>query len=293
MRILRTPEAMRAASRRLRARGEKIAFVPTMGSLHAGHASLLGLARRCGDRVVLSIFVNPLQFGPREDFAGYPRDLRQDLRLARRERVDLAYVPRDRAMYPPGFQSRVQVPELAGRLCGAVRPGHFDGVCTVVTKLLHHVEPHVLLLGQKDAQQALIIRRLIRDLDLDVELVVGPTVREPDGLAMSSRNAYLTPRERAQAPAIYLALRAGVAAIAGGERRTAVVRRVISERLARAPLIRPEYVALVDTANLVEHDRLPPEVLGAVAARLGRARLIDNVLVRGGSLRRARKRPTG
>jgi pantoate--beta-alanine ligase len=293
MRILRHPRAMRAASRRLRARGQRIAFVPTMGYLHEGHAALLRRARRVADRVVMSIFVNPLQFGPGEDYGAYPRDLAHDLAIARRERADLVYVPPVASMYPPGYRTRVHVGELAGRLCGAHRPGHFDGVGTVVLKLLHQVEPDVLLLGQKDAQQALIIQQLLRDLDLEVRLVVVPTVREPDGLAMSSRNRYLNARERVQAPAIYAALLAGVAAIAAGERRTAAVRRVIAERLARAPLIQPEYVAVVDTADLAPHDRLPPEALVAVAARLGRARLIDNVLVRSGGGRRMRPRHSG
>jgi len=293
MRILRRSQAMRAASRRLRAQGLGIAFVPTMGFLHEGHASLLRRARGLADRLVLSIFVNPLQFGPREDFGAYPRDLRRDLALARREQVDLVYMPAAAAMYPPGYRTRVQVRELADRLCGVHRPGHFDGVATVVLKLLHQVEPDVLLLGQKDAQQALIVQRLLRDLDLEVHLVVGSTVREPDGLAMSSRNSYLAPRERAQAPAIYAALLAGVAAIAAGERRTAAVRQVIAERLARAPLVRPEYVAVVDTGDLAPHDRLPSEALVLVAARLGRARLIDNVLVRTGGGRRTRRHPSG
>jgi pantoate--beta-alanine ligase len=293
MRILRHPRTMRAASRRLRAQGFQIAFVPTMGFLHEGHASLLRRARGLADRVVLSIFVNPLQFGPSEDFSVYPRDLGRDLALARREGVNLVYIPAAAAMYPPGFRTRVQVRELADRLCGVQRPGHFDGVSTVVLKLVHQVEPDILLLGQKDAQQALIVQRLLRDLDLDIRLVLGPTVRELDGLAMSSRNRYLAPPERAQAPAIYRALLAGVAAIAAGERRTAAVRRVIAERLARAPLVRPEYVAVVDTGDLAPHDRLPSEALVAVAARLGRARLIDNVLVRTGGGRRRRRHPSG
>jgi pantoate--beta-alanine ligase len=291
MRIIHDPARMRAASRRLRARGLTVAFVPTMGFLHEGHAALLRRARALGDRVVLSIFVNPLQFGPREDLASYPRDLARDLSVARRERADLVYIPEAAAMVSPGLRTRVEVRELSERLCGAYRPGHFDGVCTIVLKLIHQVEPDLLLLGQKDAQQALILQRMMRDLDLEPRLVVCPTVREPDGLAMSSRNSYLTAAERAEAPAIYAALRAGVAAIAGGERRTAAVRRVILDRLGRARRLRPEYVALVDTADLVEHDRVPPEVLIAVAAHLGRARLIDNVIVRAGGGRPWRPRP--
>ena len=294
--IIRNQEAMRATSRRLRARGLKIAFVPTMGALHAGHAALLRRARSAGDRVVLSIFVNPLQFGPREDYRAYPRRERRDLALARRAGADLVYIPAAATMYPAGFRTSVAVHGLADRLCGAFRPGHFAGVATVVLKLLHQVEPDVLLLGQKDAQQAILLGRMIEDLDVPVRLIVCPTVREPDGLAMSSRNAYLTPAERAEAPAIYAALRAGVAALRAGERSTREVRNVIWAGLRRAPLLRPEYVDLVDLRDLLPHDHIPQDVLIAVAAQLGRARLIDNVIVRlGGARRGARhggRRPT-
>lgn len=290
MQTLHSLDPLRRAVAGLRESG-KIALVPTMGALHEGHLTLVRAAREQADHVVVSIFVNPLQFGPREDLAAYPRDLERDLGVARREGVDLVYVPPVEAMVPPGFRTGVAVRGLSERLCGAFRPGHFDGVCTIVLKLLHQVEPDVLLLGQKDAQQALILRRMMRDLDLDIRLVVSPTVREPDGLALSSRNSYLTAAERAEAPAIYAALRAGVAAIVAGERRTAAVRRIILGRLGRARRLRPEYVALVDTADLVEHDRVPTEVLIAVAAHLGRARLIDNVIVRAGGGRSWRPRP--
>jgi pantoate--beta-alanine ligase len=192
-------------------------------------------------------------------------------------------------MYPAGYRTRVEAEELSARLCGGSRPGHFAGVVTVLLKLIHQVEPDIMVMGQKDAQQALIVRRMLVDLDLweRPRLMVVPTVREPDGLAMSSRNRYLTAVERRQAPALYAALRAGVELIRGGERRSAAVRRRIRAVLRRAPLLRPEYVRLVDTATLLEHDRLPDEVLIAVAARLGRARLIDNVVVRFGPRRRA------
>jgi pantoate--beta-alanine ligase len=286
MLIVRDPARMRAASRRFRAQGEGIAFVPTMGALHAGHLSLLERARTLAERVVLSIFVNPIQFGPGEDFTAYPRAEARDLALARRAGVDIAYLPTATAMYPPGFRTLIQVGGLAERLCGQSRPGHFDGVCTVVMKLLAQVEPEVLVLGQKDAQQALILARMCRDLDLDVRVVAAPTRRDPDGLAMSSRNAYLTPEERRQAPAIYGALRAGAAAAAGGERSSARIVRAIRARLARAPLLAPEYVAVVDLEDLLPHHRLPPATLIAIAARLGRARLIDNVIVRTGAERR-------
>jgi pantoate--beta-alanine ligase len=287
--LVRDPARMRAMSRRFRARGETVAFVPTMGFLHLGHRSLLQRARGLADRVVLSIFVNPTQFGPGEDFAAYPRDEQRDLALARTAGVDVAYLPTAALMYPRGFRTRIQVGGLGERLCGRSRPGHFDGVCTVVMKLLMQVEPQVLVLGQKDAQQALILDRMCRDLDLDVRLAVAPTWREPDGLAMSSRNAYLTPAERRRAPAIYAALRAGVAAAERGERSSARIAGRVRARLARAELA-PEYVAVVDLADLLAHDRLPPAALIAVAARLGRARLIDNVIVRSGRGRRGGSR---
>jgi pantoate--beta-alanine ligase len=266
----------------LRRRGHRIGFVPTMGYLHEGHLALVRRARAICDRVVVSVFVNPAQFGPGEDFAAYPRDQQRDRRLARDAGAEVFYAPRAAAMYPPSFRTRVEVSGLSELLCGAYRPGHFAGVTTVVLKLLHQVRPDVLVMGQKDGQQAIIIRSLLRDLDLDrqVRLVVYPTVREPDGLAMSSRNAYLSPAERRQAHLLYAALRAGVAVIQGGERRTAVVRRRVHQVLRRATLGRIEYVRLVDTENLLEHDRLPDEVMIAVAARFGRARLIDNVVVR-------------
>jgi pantoate--beta-alanine ligase len=291
MLIVRDRARMRAASRWLRARGEGIAFVPTMGALHAGHLSLVRRARTLAPRVVLSIFVNPIQFGPGEDFAAYPRAEARDLSLARKAGVDIAYLPAAAAMYPPGFRTRIQVGGLADRLCGRSRPGHFDGVCTVVMKLLAQVEPQMLVLGQKDAQQALILSRMGRDLDLDVQVVVAPTRREPDGLAMSSRNAYLTPEERRQAPAIYAALRAGAEVAARGERSSARIARAVRARLERAPLLTPEYVAVVDLEDLLPHHRLPPAALIAVAARLGRARLIDNVIVREGVERRDGRRP--
>jgi pantoate--beta-alanine ligase len=281
---------IRALSRQYRAQGETVVFVPTMGFLHAGHAALLARARTLGDRVVLSIFVNPLQFGPREDFAAYPRDERRDLAIARRARVDAAYLPTAREMYPAGFGTIVHGGEIATRLCGRTRPGHFDGVCTVVLKLLTQVEPQVLLLGQKDAQQAVILARMCRDLDLDVRVVAAPTVREPDGLAMSSRNTYLRPEERRAAPALYAALRAGVEAVRRGERRSARIAAAVEARLGAFPRIQVEYVAVVDLYDLLPHDRLPPQALIAVAARLGRARLIDNVIVRSGESRRRRGR---
>src|ERR1700757_2917096 len=204
--IIRTPAEMRVRASALRAQGKKIAFVPTMGYLHAGHVSLMEAARSAGDVAVLSIFVNPTQFGPKEDLSRYPRDLEGDLAKAECAGVDVAYVPDAAAMYPDGYQTFVEVEELQKGLCGASRPGHFRGVATVVLKLFHAVQPHVALFGRKDYQQLQVLTRMAHDLDLGVEVVGMPIVREPDGLAMSSRNAYLSPDERLRALALSRAL---------------------------------------------------------------------------------------
>ncbi len=271
---------MRALSRRLSARGRTLALVPTMGALHEGHLSLLRLARASAHRVVASVFVNPMQFGPREDFASYPRNLRRDLDLLAAERVDAVYLPEASIMYPEGFASRISVESLSGILEGASRPGHFDGVCTVVLKLLSAVEPDLLVLGQKDAQQCVVVERMVRDLDLAVKVRRGPTVREADGLALSSRNAYLTPEERAQAPVLYRALVEGRQAALAGERDATLVRERVVRAIVAAPRARLDYVEVVDAQSLSRLDRLEGEVLIVLACRFGKARLIDNVRFR-------------
>ena len=248
-----------------------------MGALHAGHRKLIATGTGPGRRVIVSIFVNPLQFGPNEDFEAYPRALTADLELCRDAGADLVFRPTPTALYPEGYATRVHVAGLDRFLCGPFRPGHFDGVSTVVLKLLNIVQPDRLLLGQKDAQQAVIVGRMIRDLDLPVRLVRVPTVREPDGLAMSSRNRYLTTAERAAAPELYRALQAAADAIRAGERRPSTVRSLIRRRLARSPLIRVQYAEIVDAERLVPVRRLAGRILVAAAAFLGRARLIDNI----------------
>jgi len=273
---LTSPTEMTAWSLAARARGERIAFVPTMGALHEGHVTLLREARKHGQRVALSIFVNPTQFGPNEDLARYPRDLAGDLAKAAGAGTEVAYVPEVGDVYPAGFQTTVEVGELARGLCGPFRPGHFAGVATVVCKLFNVVRPDAALFGEKDYQQLAIVRRMVTDLDMGIEIVGVPTVREADGLAMSSRNAYLSPAERARALSLSRALFAARDAVAAGARDgTAVVTR------ARAALDvdRIDYVELVDAESLrtvTEIDR--PAVL-AVAAFVGRTRLIDNVRV--------------
>jgi pantoate--beta-alanine ligase len=277
LRTVRTPDAVRAAVRAFRSRGESIGFVPTMGALHIGHRELMRRARRECDRLVVSIFVNPLQFGKGEDYTRYPRPARRDGSILRAEGTDLLYQPDAARLYPAGFTTRVSVQRLQDPLEGAHRPGHFDGVSTVVAKLLAAVEPDRLYLGQKDAQQAAILRQMVLDLDFGVRVIVCPTVRETDGLACSSRNAYLTPEERGWAPALYAALRDAAEAFRAGTSPAMAASRM-RRRLARGP-------GELDYAEAVDPDTLGPPapggpVLFALAYRLGRARLIDNVIAR-------------
>jgi pantoate--beta-alanine ligase len=275
--VVAAPVEMRARAAAWRREGKRIAFVPTMGYLHAGHVSLLEEARRRGDVVVLSIFVNPTQFGPKEDLSRYPRDLDGDLDKARQAGVDVAFVPPASAMYPAGYQTYVEVKELEHGLCGDRRPGHFIGVATVVLKLFHLVQPHLALFGEKDYQQLQVLKRMVRDLDLDVEVEGRPIVREPDGLAMSSRNSYLSPDERPRALALSRALAAAAAAFADGVRQSAALIARAREILDGAEGVRLDYLELRDAESLqlVDGALARPSVL-AVAALVGATRLIDN-----------------
>ncbi|MGH9086013.1 MAG: pantoate--beta-alanine ligase [Acidimicrobiales bacterium] len=257
--------------------GRSVGFVPTMGYLHPGHASLMSAARADCDVVVASIFVNPLQFGPSEDLDAYPRDLTGDTELAERAGVDLLFVPTTIEMYPEPVRTTVSVRGPSDVLEGQARPTHFDGVATVVAKLFAIVGPCRAYFGEKDFQQLAVVRRMVRDLSLPVEVVGCPTVREPDGLAMSSRNAYLTPAERTAAPVLFEALRAGRAAIEGGQRDPARVRAVMEEVMAREPLAALDYAAVVDAATFEVPDPLAGTLRLLLAARFGKARLIDNV----------------
>jgi pantoate--beta-alanine ligase len=275
MKIITTPREMQAWSRQRLAAGERIACVPTMGYLHEGHLSLVRRARAAADRVVLTLFVNPTQFGPGEDYAVYPRDPARDQALCEAEGVDALFMPAAADMYAPDASTAVVEEALSRRLCGASRPGHFRGVCTVVAKLFNCVRPDVAVFGQKDAQQALVIRRMVRDLDFPVEIVVAPIVREPDGLAKSSRNARLSPAERAAALGLSRALGLAREALARGERDAATVRRRLECELAASGL-RTDYVEFVDTRTLEPAPLLTPGVLVALAAFAGRTRLIDN-----------------
>ena len=278
MKRLAGPARVHALVEGWKREGLRVAFVPTMGAIHAGHLSLVRRARATADRVVASIFVNPLQFGPREDLARYPRPIRRDRALLAAAGVDLLWEPRVADLYPVGHRTRVRVAGLGDVLEGAVRPGHFEGVTTVVLLLLEAVAPHVLWLGQKDAQQALLVERMVRDLRLPVRVRRAPTVREPDGLALSSRNAYLAPTERAQAVALSRGLAAARAALVAGERSGARVARAVRAVWRRHPLVREDYVAVVDAETLapVKDARAVRRLLVAVAARVGSTRLIDN-----------------
>lgn len=279
MRVVRSLRQMTALADRWRAQRRAIGFVPTMGALHEGHLSLIRRARRDNDIAVVSIFVNPLQFGPREDYTSYPRPFAKDVRLARAAGVDAIFAPSVAAMHPRGHATRVEVERLGSRLCGRFRPGHFRGVATVVAQLLHIVRPHRVYVGQKDAQQVVVIRRMVRDLRLSVTVRVLPLVRDRDGVAMSSRNARLSPEDRQQARCLYQALRQARAAIRDGARRADPIRRRALAFLRRQDRVRPEYFELVDTQELRQLRRLRGRVLIAVAARVGRTRLIDNVVV--------------
>lgn len=277
--IISAIAGIRAAVKAARDSGRRIGFVPTMGALHEGHARLIEVARAECDFVVVSIFVNPTQFGPNEDFAKYPRTLDADRELCARMGTDVIFAPAAEEMYPAGFRTSVEVQGLQDRLCGASRPGHFRGVCTVVLKLFNIVQPDLAFFGQKDAQQAVIIRRMVRDLDLPLEIRTVPTVREADGLAMSSRNRYLNPEERRHAPALFQSLQQAEKLIAAGERDPGQIESSISERLGQVPGLRIDYVRAVSAETLERPPSLQGATLIALAVFLGSTRLIDNIQI--------------
>jgi pantoate--beta-alanine ligase len=274
--VAATVADLRAAVRRARDGGLTVGLVPTMGALHEGHASLIRLARQECGFVAVSIFVNPTQFGPNEDLDRYPRTWDADLATCAAAGAALVFAPPVAEVYPPGFCTYVEVTELQRGLCGASRPGHFRGVATVVLKLLLMAQPDAAYFGQKDAQQVRVIQQLVSDLNVPAAVRVGPTVREPDGLALSSRNRYLTPAERAQASVLFRALEAGREAVAAGEQEAAAVLARVRDVIATAPDARIDYVELVDHATLRPAERLEGEVLAALAVKFGGTRLIDN-----------------
>jgi len=279
MKICKTIADTRAASRAARHSGKRLGFIPTMGALHEGHLSLVRAARAKCDVVAVSIFVNPLQFGPSEDLAKYPRTFEHDRELLEKEAVDILFVPTPEEMYPAGAVTYVTVEGLSEKLCGKSRPGHFRGVTTVVAKLFHIVEPDVAFFGQKDAAQATIIRRMVQDLNLPVEIAVCPIVREPDGLAMSSRNAYLNPQERKSALALNRALSEVKSRFDQGERNASGLITVGKQTLTRELGVRLDYFEIVDPATLDPMPELTGTVLVALAALVGNTRLIDNILL--------------
>jgi pantoate--beta-alanine ligase len=276
---LPTIAAMKAACRELTRSGKTLGFVPTMGALHAGHLSLVEASRSRCNATAVSIFVNPLQFGPSEDLAKYPRTLERDIALLQDAGVELLFLPPADEMYPEGAKTRVLVEELSSKLDGASRPGHFQGVTTVVSKLFEVVRPDLAFFGQKDAAQVAVLRRMVRDLDMDVEIIVCPIVREKDGLAMSSRNMYLTLEQRQQALVLYRSLMRVQTAVDRGERDAAKLRQIGEQGIAEEPGARLDYFAIVDPETLDEVTSIAKGALVAVAAYVGATRLIDNLLL--------------
>ena len=277
--LVKSPIKMQALAESFRNSGKIIGLVPTMGALHDGHLRLIEIAAKKADIVIVSIFVNPTQFGPHEDLAAYPRDLERDLRLLEEAEVDLVWTPTDETMYPPGYQTWVEVQEITLALEGAQRPGHFRGVTTIVSKLFNAVQPAKAYFGQKDAQQAAVVRRMTRDLNFPVEIVVCPIVRESDGLAMSSRNVYLDPEQRKAATVLYRALTAAKAAYDKGERKAERLRQMMKDTLGSEPLARTQYVSCADYETLQELTEITGKSLLSMAVLFGKTRLIDNIVL--------------
>ena len=279
MKTIESISRMSTFSKIVKKEGKSIGLVPTMGALHEGHLSLARTAKKHTDVVVMSIFVNPIQFGQSEDLDKYPRDFKRDEELARLAGVDVIFYPSANQMYPEGFSTYVDVEGLTGTLCGASRPGHFRGVTTVVMKLFAIVKPDVAYFGQKDAQQAIVIKKMVDDLDLDIDVKVLPVVREKDGLAMSSRNVYLSTDERKEAAVLYQALRKAEELIRQGETETAKVIRAMEEMIKAKHNARIDYIAVVDPKNLKDAKTISGEALVALAVFIGKTRLIDNIIV--------------
>lgn len=276
MKVSTTIAEVRSQVKEWKRQGLSVGLVPTMGYLHEGHQSLIARAARENDRVVVSVFVNPIQFGPSEDLESYPRDFERDCTLCEKTGADLVFHPEASEMYAEDFCTYVDMDRLTKGLCGASRPVHFRGVCTVVSKLFHIVTPDRAYFGQKDAQQLAVIKRMVRDLSMDVEIVGCPIIREPDGLAKSSRNTYLSPQERRAAVVLSQALAEGRKALAEGERSAQAITGIIRGVLESEPLAQPEYVELVDWETLEPVETADRPVLAAIAVRIGTTRLIDN-----------------
>ncbi|MFA5146302.1 MAG: pantoate--beta-alanine ligase [Candidatus Omnitrophota bacterium] len=281
MKTVNSVSRMMTLSKMMRKEGKSVGFVPTMGYLHEGHLSLAKTARKHTDIVVMSIFVNPAQFGPGEDFDRYPRDLKRDEELAGSAGVDILFYPSVKEMYPAGYATYVTVERLSEKLCGGLRPGHFKGVATVVTKLFGIIKPDIAYFGQKDAQQAMIIKKMADDLNMGVEVKVLPTIREKDGLAMSSRNVYLSEGERKDAGVLYESLRKAEGLIKEGERDAKKISGTIRDMIMARPGVKIDYVAIVDAKEFNEVRTISGETLIALAVFVGTTRLIDNIIIKG------------
>ena len=279
MKVAKTIESVRHLVKNARKAGGKVGFVPTMGALHTGHISLIETAKKKCDFVVVSIFVNPTQFGPGEDFNRYPRPIKADLNICKKAGVDVVFVPSVRQMYPAENFTWMAVEKLTEPLCGRFRPGHFRGVTTVCAKLFNIVAPDVAYFGQKDAQQAIVIKRMVADLNMPLKIVVCPTIREPNGLALSSRNQYLTERQKKDAANIYKSLRTCRNLIDAGTTNTRQIIAEMQKILQRIPSAEIEYISIVDADTLESIDKIAGQVLAAVAVRIGTTRLIDNIVI--------------
>jgi len=279
VKVIPTVEQMQESAESLRQDGRRIACVPTMGFLHDGHLSLMRLARRRADVLVVSVFVNPAQFGPEEDFETYPRNPERDLELCAKEDVDIVFTPKTGALYPNGYQSYVKLQHLPHHLCGLSRPGFFTGVATVVTKLLNIVRPHIAVFGEKDYQQLLVIRRMVQDLNFNTEIIGAPIVREKDGLAMSSRNAYLTPDQRPAALTLYRSLLQARKRIETGERDAARILKEARDLITAQPETHIVYLSICDPETLIDVERIDRPALMALAVKVGKTRLIDNTIL--------------
>ena len=280
MKLVDSVSRMSTLVKMLKKEGKSIGLVPTMGYLHEGHLSLVRAAKKHTDVVVMSIFVNPLQFGPTEDFEKYPRDLKHDEALASGAGVDVIFSPVVADMYPQGYATHVNVEGLTSALCGSQRPGHFKGVTTVIAKLFNIVKPTVAYFGQKDAQQAAVIRKMTQDLNMDIEIKVMPIIRERDGLAMSSRNIYLSEDERREALVLSQSLEKAAALVKSGEKDAKKIVKMIRELLLQKPLVKIDYISVVDVKNICELTTISGEALIALAAFVGKTRLIDNTIVK-------------
>ena len=276
MELIDKTDAMQKRCEEIRRSGKTIALVPTMGFLHDGHLELMREGNWLADILVLSIFVNPAQFGPAEDYQTYPRDMEGDLQKAEEVGVDIVYAPSVEEMYPEGYQTKVVVEDVTKHLCGLSRPGHFDGVATVVAKLFNIVKPHIAIFGKKDFQQLTVIRRMARDLNMDIEIIGIPTVREPDGLAMSSRNKYLSAEERGSALCLKKSIDMALELAKGGERDAERLKASVRETILKYPFTSIEYVNICDPLSLEEIGTIREKALLAIAVRVGKTRLIDN-----------------